>query len=54
VGGWAIGRRSPAARFAATAGGVLLFYPAPAVDVAGLAALVAALTLARRRAAVRR
>lgn len=49
LGGWAIGRRSRVSSFAATIGGLLLFYPAPLADAAGLAAIVVALAIRRRQ-----
>lgn len=51
-GGWAIGHRSMPARALAVIGGLLLFHPAPAADIAGVIALLAALSLARRSAIV--
>jgi len=51
-GGWAIGRGSMPARVLAVIGGLLLFHPAPAADIAGVIALLAALSLARRSAIV--
>jgi len=49
-GGWAIGRASKTAQIVAAAGGLLLFHPAPWADIAGLVCLLAAVTIARRRA----
>ena len=51
-GGWAIGTASKPARAVAILGGLLLFHPAPAADIAGLFCLVGALALARRRVSV--
>ena len=51
LGGWAIGRRSRAASFAATIGGLLLFYPAPLADAAGLVLILLALSIRRRQPA---
>jgi TRAP-type uncharacterized transport system fused permease subunit len=49
-GGWAIGRGSTPARVLAAIGGLLLFYPAPVADVAGLVCLLSALAIRRGRA----
>jgi TRAP-type uncharacterized transport system fused permease subunit len=47
LGGWLIGSAPTAARVLAAAGGVALFHPAPAADISGLVAFLAALTLTR-------
>ncbi len=49
VGAWALGRKALWPRLLAGSGGLLLFHPAPAADVAGILMLLAALALARLR-----
>jgi TRAP-type uncharacterized transport system fused permease subunit len=49
IGGWGLAGASTAVRILATAAGLVLIHPAPAADLAGAAALAAAVALARLR-----
>jgi TRAP-type uncharacterized transport system fused permease subunit len=49
LGGWLIGASPMSVRALATAGGLSLFYPAPAADLLGAAGVIAALLVARAR-----
>jgi TRAP-type uncharacterized transport system fused permease subunit len=49
LGGWLIGPAPTWVRVLAASGGLVLFYPAPAADIVGAAAVAAALVWTRIR-----